>query len=167
MNSGASVSASESSLVIPRQLNDVVAQAVAIFPWKARKDNHLSFEKGAIITVHKQGDSWWAGEIGDRVGWFPKSYVKLIRAQRKGAGSTGSFETISEMEVGDDDVPAVDKPESYAYIAMYPYEASEPGELTFQANDIIIVHSKNGSWWEGECRGKTGQFPHNYVKPYV
>lgn len=29
-------------------------QAQALYPWRAKKDNHLSFNKGDIITVKEQ-----------------------------------------------------------------------------------------------------------------
>ncbi|XP_010795604.1 intersectin-1-like, partial [Notothenia coriiceps] len=54
-------------------------QAQALYPWRAKKDNHLNFNKNEVITVLEQQDMWWLGELqtGQR-GWFPKSYVKLI-----------------------------------------------------------------------------------------
>ncbi|XP_052830492.1 intersectin-1-like [Octopus bimaculoides] len=53
-------------------------QAVALYPWKAKKENHLTFNKGDTIIVKEQQDMWWSGELNDKEGWFPKSYVKLI-----------------------------------------------------------------------------------------
>ena len=53
-------------------------QAQALYPWRAKKDNHLNFNKNEIITVLEQQDMWWFGEVQGQRGWFPKSYVKLI-----------------------------------------------------------------------------------------
>lgn len=53
-------------------------QAQALYPWRAKKDNHLNFNKNDIITVLEQQDMWWFGEVQGHKGWFPKSYVKLI-----------------------------------------------------------------------------------------
>ncbi|GBM27134.1 Intersectin-1, partial [Araneus ventricosus] len=58
-------------------------QAQALFPWKAKKENHLSFNKGDIINVKEQQDMWWYGEFQGKLGWFPKSYVKLISGPMK------------------------------------------------------------------------------------
>uniref|UniRef100_A0A671WSX7 Intersectin 1 n=1 Tax=Sparus aurata TaxID=8175 RepID=A0A671WSX7_SPAAU len=114
-------------------------QAQALYPWRAKKDNHLNFNKNEIITVLEQQDMWWLGELqtGQR-GWFPKSYVKLISA------------------------PMTAPPE---YIAMYTYESSEQGDLSFQQGDVVMVTRKEGDWWTGMVSGKTGVFPSNYVKP--
>ena len=51
------------------------------------------------------------------------------------------------------------------YLAMYTYESSEQGDLTFQQGDIITVTKKEGDWWTGVVGGRTGVFPSNYVKP--
>ncbi|KAG8512343.1 SH3 domain-containing YSC84-like protein 1 [Galemys pyrenaicus] len=50
--------------------------------------------------------------------------------------------------------------------ALYSFEGQQPGDLTFQAGDIITVLSKTDShfdWWEGKLRGQIGIFPANYV----
>uniref|UniRef100_A0AAR2IZS5 Intersectin-1 n=1 Tax=Pygocentrus nattereri TaxID=42514 RepID=A0AAR2IZS5_PYGNA len=109
-------------------------QAQALYPWRAKKDNHLNFNKNDVITVLEQQDMWWFGEVQGQRGWFPKSYVKLI---------SGPVQ----------------------YIAMYTYESSEQGDLTFQQGDVITVLKKEGDWWTGTVAGKTGVFPSNYVKP--
>lgn len=51
------------------------------------------------------------------------------------------------------------------YVAMYTYESSEQGDLTFQQGDVITVTKKEGDWWTGTVGGRTGVFPSNYVKP--
>ena len=38
------------------------------------------------------------------------------------------------------------------------------GDLSFKANDVIKVHTDDGEWWEGSCKGQEGLFPANYVK---
>lgn len=54
---------------------------------------------------------------------------------------------------------------STEYVAMYTYESSEQGDLSFQQGDIVVVTRKEGDWWTGMVGGKTGVFPSNYVKP--
>uniref|UniRef100_A0A673Z1I3 Intersectin-1 n=1 Tax=Salmo trutta TaxID=8032 RepID=A0A673Z1I3_SALTR len=121
-------------------------QAQALYPWRAKKDNHLNFNKSDVITVLEQQDMWWFGEVQGQRGWFPKSYVKLISGPVRKPCS-------SDM---------LCFPE---YIAMYTYESNEQGDLTFQQGDVIVVTKKEGDWWTGVVSGKTGVFPSNYVKP--
>lgn len=51
------------------------------------------------------------------------------------------------------------------YVAMYTYESSEQGDLSFQQGDVVVVTRKEGDWWTGVVGGKNGVFPSNYVKP--
>ena len=52
-------------------------------------------------------------------------------------------------------------------VAMFPFEAQEPSDLSFKTGDVIEVvqrtHDKN-DWWKGKLNGKIGDFPANYVK---
>ncbi|XP_040283523.1 SH3 domain-containing YSC84-like protein 1 [Bufo bufo] len=50
--------------------------------------------------------------------------------------------------------------------AIYPFEGLQPGDLSFQIGDKIIVTTKTDSqydWWEGKLKGELGIFPANYV----
>ncbi|EWC46608.1 hypothetical protein DRE_04095 [Drechslerella stenobrocha 248] len=51
--------------------------------------------------------------------------------------------------------------------ALYDYEAQAAGDLSFSVNEVIEIvqrSSNENEWWTGKIRGKTGQFPANYVK---
>ena len=51
------------------------------------------------------------------------------------------------------------------YTAVYTYTAQYEDELSFEAGDTVIVVNKDeADWWKGECNGKTGVFPSNYVE---
>ncbi|XP_037638975.1 intersectin-1 isoform X1 [Sebastes umbrosus] len=154
-------------------------QAQALYPWRAKKDNHLNFNKNEIITVLEQQDMWWLGELqtGQR-GWFPKSYVKLISATMTpppGAAPRNKIPSESGVSEsppnGKRPSPSPTKPSETGegmcteYVAMYTYESSEQGDLSFQQGDIVMVTRKEGDWWTGMVGGKTGVFPSNYVKP--
>ena len=57
------------------------------------------------------------------------------------------------------------KARSYV-IALYPLEAEEEGELSFDQGDRIEVIRKDPSgWWEGRLNGVVGLFPENYTQP--
>ncbi|XP_056291119.1 intersectin-1 isoform X3 [Pseudoliparis swirei] len=150
-------------------------QAQALYPWRAKKDNHLNFNKNEVITVLEQQDMWWLGELqtGQR-GWFPKSYVKLISASMTPPpGAAPRIKHASESVVsesppnGKRPSPSPTKPSDSGeeFVAMYTYESSEQGDLSFQQGDVVMVTRKEGDWWTGVVGGKTGVFPSNYVKP--
>jgi len=52
-----------------------------------------------------------------------------------------------------------------AYRALYDYNSTDAGDLTFFAGDVIIVHQMNGDWWTGSVGDRSGMFPANYVEP--
>lgn len=137
-------------------------QAQALFPWKAKKDNHLTFNKGDIICVKEQQDMWWYGEFQGKFGWFPKSYVKLLSGLDKIGEEIQKNEVTSEVNtdqgLSDEDV----SPE--CYIAAYAYQSQEPGDLSFQQGEIVLVTKKEGDWWTGVIDGRSGIFPSNYVR---
>uniref|UniRef100_A0A8C8M846 Intersectin-1 n=1 Tax=Oncorhynchus tshawytscha TaxID=74940 RepID=A0A8C8M846_ONCTS len=136
-------------------------QAQALYPWRAKKDNHLNFNKSHVITVLEQQDMWWFGEVQGQRGWFPKSYVKLISGPVR-KPSIAYRQLNKKFYKQTLLLRCCVFPE---YIAMYTYESNEQGDLTFQQGDVIVVTKKEGDWWTGVVSGKTGVFPSNYVKP--
>ncbi|KAI8610417.1 hypothetical protein BC830DRAFT_1261070 [Chytriomyces sp. MP71] len=50
--------------------------------------------------------------------------------------------------------------------ALYDFPGLEEGELRLYFNDIINVHDDTTfkEWWKGECDGRVGIFPSNYVE---
>ncbi|KAL1787337.1 intersectin-1 isoform X4 [Sigmodon hispidus] len=147
-------------------------QAQALYPWRAKKDNHLNFNKNDVITVLEQQDMWWFGEVQGHKGWFPKSYVKLISGPVRKATSIDPGPTESPASLkrvaSPAAKPAVPGEEIAQVIASYT--ATGPEQLTLAPGQLILIRKKNpGGWWEGElqARGKKrqiGWFPANYVK---
>ncbi|CAF2785369.1 unnamed protein product, partial [Rotaria sp. Silwood2] len=50
------------------------------------------------------------------------------------------------------------------YDAIYPYEATDPGDLSFHVRERIIVLKREGDWWTGKIGDRIGTFPNNYVQ---
>ncbi|XP_072900992.1 intersectin-1 isoform X3 [Hemitrygon akajei] len=200
----ATVSGSSPSPVLGQGEKVEGLQAQALYPWRAKKDNHLNFNKNDIITVLEQQDMWWFGEVHGQKGWFPKSYVKLISGPvRKSVSVDSTSESPPSLKrmstppskviasQGDAQcreeappprppslprkdsnlrVPCASETLSAAssgeeFVAMYTYESNEPGDLTYQQGDVILVTKKDGDWWTGVVGEKVGVFPSNYVRP--
>ncbi|XP_074245420.1 intersectin-1 isoform X6 [Saimiri boliviensis] len=147
-------------------------QAQALYPWRAKKDNHLNFNKNDVITVLEQQDMWWFGEVQGQKGWFPKSYVKLISGPIRKSTSVESGSSESPASLKRVASPAAKPTFSGEEIAQViaSYTATGPEQLTLAPGQLILIRKKNpGGWWEGElqARGKKrqiGWFPANYVK---
>lgn len=49
--------------------------------------------------------------------------------------------------------------------ALYDCDAESSADLALKVGDIITVTKTDSSgWWEGTCKGKSGQFPANYIQ---
>uniref|UniRef100_A0AAR2IZ48 Intersectin 2a n=1 Tax=Pygocentrus nattereri TaxID=42514 RepID=A0AAR2IZ48_PYGNA len=130
--------------------------AIAVCAWTANTESHLGFSKDDVITVLEQQENWWYGELGENRGWFPKTHVSMV--------TTNNFHTEPLYSTVDE----LDLPDSgplEEYVALYTYESPESGDLTFRAEDVILVTEKEGEWWKGCIGDQSGLFPSNYVKP--
>lgn len=51
-------------------------------------------------------------------------------------------------------------------VAIYPFKPQQDGDLELRAGDKIEVLEKpSPEWFKGQCNGRVGMFPSNYVKP--
>jgi len=48
--------------------------------------------------------------------------------------------------------------------ALYDFTAEDATELPLRKGDVINIIKKGQDWWEGECNGRRGLFPGNYVE---
>ncbi|KAG5322021.1 ITSN1 protein, partial [Acromyrmex heyeri] len=121
-------------------------QVTTLFPYRPTMEQHLSFEKGETINVSEQQDDWWYGSANTgNNGWFPKSYVKEVITSTKDTAADG----LNEY-----------------YVALYRYDSTETGDLSFNQGELILVTKKEGEWWTGCIGNKSGIFPSNYVEKY-
>ncbi|KAJ8314820.1 hypothetical protein KUTeg_006970 [Tegillarca granosa] len=112
-------------------------QAQALYPWKAKKDNHLTFNKGDVILVKEQQE---------------------ISRSETPVGSIDKNDGILPSQ------PEETSIEGEYYVAAYTYTSVEAADLTFNQGDVIQVTKKDGDWWTGTLAGRSGIFPANYVK---
>ncbi|CAF3438151.1 unnamed protein product [Rotaria socialis] len=139
-------------------------------------DKHLSFQKGELIHVREQKDaSWYSGQLRGKIGWFPRSYVRPA-TELEIQNSTNIIKTapISEKSL-QPPIPSITNNVVWRqaptlpsipdiYEAIYPYEAKDVADLSFNAGDRIVVLQRDGDWWTGKIGDRTGTFPNNYVQ---
>ncbi|XP_071590423.1 hematopoietic lineage cell-specific protein isoform X2 [Heliangelus exortis] len=50
-------------------------------------------------------------------------------------------------------------------VALYDYQGDGDDEISFDPDETIThIEMVNEGWWQGQCRGKVGFFPANYVR---
>ncbi|XP_019326435.1 PREDICTED: hematopoietic lineage cell-specific protein [Aptenodytes forsteri] len=71
----------------------------------------------------------------------------------------------SQPHLGEmDNVYEVESPGTCA-VALYDYQGDGDDEISFDPDDTIThIEMVDEGWWRGQCRGKVGLFPANYVK---
>lgn len=147
----------------------------AQFAWKAKTENHLSFNKGDQIRILEKQEMWWRGELNGATGWFPKSYVKPLDTSRRKSETPEpvkppAFKRKSESQEFPSQASRSQEKSNLGggdgewYVAVYAFTASEPGDLGFEAGDRILVTQKNEDWWTGRVGDIEGVFPANYVQ---
>jgi len=81
-------------------------------------------------------------------------------------GFQANFDSLGSGEPVAASVQSTEEMVSEACVAIYPYVSEEPGDLNFEAGELITVTAKAGDWWTGNIGpSRTGVFPYNYVEP--
>ncbi|CAF0882259.1 unnamed protein product [Rotaria sordida] len=133
-------------------------------------DKHLSFQKGELILVREQKDAaWYSGQLRGKVGWFPRNYVRPateieIQNNKNTTKTTPTNEKPLNSPMSPTSASSTDSSFADIYEAIYPYEATDPSDLSFNAGERIIVLKREGDWWTGKVGDRTGTFPNNYVQ---
>ncbi|XP_048002560.1 intersectin-2-like [Leguminivora glycinivorella] len=150
-----------------------------VYEFTARTVDELSLQCGDLVSeaVAPRGDAepgWRWGTARGQSGWFPESYVEDINAASAYATEViEPLETKTQLE-GIEEVPEAEITNDLGgampvveggdfYIAAYPYNSAEPGDLVFEAGERIEVMRRDGDWWTGRIGNRTGIFPSNYV----
>ena len=66
------------------------------------------------------------------------------------------------LQIQDKETPvSEDKPQSYK--SLYTYTSDQPGDLSFEAGEVIQVTNAQRDWWIGSIGERIGTFPANFV----
>ncbi|XP_008830159.1 dynamin-binding protein isoform X1 [Nannospalax galili] len=152
-----------------------MGQARALMGLSAQLDEELDFREGDVITIIGVPEpGWFEGELDGRRGIFPEGFVELLgplRTVDKPVNSGNGGDCIANGEVdmpleeaGSGTEEEAQQPGTYG-LALYRFQALEPNELDFEVGDKIqILGTLEDGWLEGCLKGRTGIFPHRFVK---
>jgi len=136
----------------------------------SNKSNEINIieEKEFIqkTSIHKEEEeSSWDIKVEER--------VKLPEINKFNVISSNDEQQpqdITEAKTGEHLSPQTSKSQqndsqSITATALYDYQASDYDEISFDPEEIITnIEMIDEGWWRGECRGKVGLFPANYVQ---
>ncbi|XP_075764992.1 SH3 domain-containing protein 21 isoform X2 [Pelodiscus sinensis] len=154
------------------------------FSYTPDKPDELQLKVGELVQVLQEiEDGWWLGSKNGQVGAFPSNFVQELppglaapELLKNGAGKqrpklTDETFIVKEAEKPEPPKklekpsPAAHSPAEYCK-ALFDYEPELPDELPLKRGDVVRVLRKEAEdegWWEGECDGKRGFFPDNFV----
>ncbi|KAI1887205.1 hypothetical protein AGOR_G00203750 [Albula goreensis] len=154
-----------------------LGQARALMGLSAQLEEELDFREGDIITIVGLPEpGWYEGELEGRRGVFPEGFVELLAPLRLGgaeqeAGPYDMYEEreesaqVEEVATSAEEEDEEDEEEGVYGVALYDFRAMEPGELDFNVGDRIrVVGTLEDGWLEGRLRGRSGIFPHRFVR---
>ncbi|XP_012277135.1 uncharacterized protein B0303.7 isoform X2 [Orussus abietinus] len=112
---------------------------IALYDFSAMQPGDLPLKEGDLVQLIKVvSDDWMEGCVGDNQGIFPINYVD-IKVPLPG---------VSRNVVN----------------ALYTFNGETSTDLSFEEGAKITVLSRISSdWLYGQCEGREGQFPANYV----
>nr|CDJ95188.1 EF hand and Src homology-3 and Dbl homology (DH) domain containing protein [Haemonchus contortus] len=159
----------------------------ALFEFNARSEDELSFQPGDVILVfesHAAEPGWKAGQIREKVGWFPEAFAEPIAHVSSAVGQpiqnmppnvtpSPSLDRIPEESVVKSVMALAEaKPVEAApvtvicsCVAQFPWKARNEGDLSFAKGDQIEIIEQQEMKWRGrKADGSVGWFPKSYVK---
>ena len=125
----------------------------------SEEPSDLHFSAGETIIVTKKDGDWWIGTIGDRKGVFPANYVQPKSSTTQVKETLVNSITIDKPSNNQSAEPGDE------FITRFAYTSDQPGDLTFDAGQAIVVINKEGDWWTGRIEDREGIFPANYIVP--
>jgi len=155
-------------------MSDDANIAVAIYDYKAKDGTELSMQKNDRLVVLDDSQPWWRVKNEKNLsGYVPSNYLerkgskKTIMGQLKTkmGGKAGNKANTNETSQSTNKVLGKTGNKILEIcIAKYHYSANRDDELDVKKGDqILVIEKENDGWWKGECNGKVGWFPNNYV----
>uniref|UniRef100_A0A8C9HZI0 SH3 domain containing 21 n=1 Tax=Piliocolobus tephrosceles TaxID=591936 RepID=A0A8C9HZI0_9PRIM len=110
-------------------------------------------------------DGWWLGKKNGQLGAFPSNFVELLDS---GPPSFGNPDMPS-VSPGPQRPPKVTWLRVGQWTDLFPVSHPEAYRVLFdyqpEAPDEEVGTTEDKGWWEGECQGRRGVFPDNFVLP--
>ncbi|XP_062961804.1 SH3 domain-containing protein 21 [Cynocephalus volans] len=148
------------------------------FSYNPEQADELKLQAGEIVEVIKEiEDGWWLGKKNGQLGAFPSNFVELLDSGPPSLGNQDMPSVSPDPQrppklssLSYDSPPnylrTVSHPETYR--VLFDYQPEAPDELALRKGDVVKVLRKtteDKGWWEGECQGRRGVFPDNFVLP--
>ncbi|KAI9759256.1 MAG: hypothetical protein M4579_002465 [Chaenotheca gracillima] len=163
---------------IPAAVSDDIYNDVPIYD-----DRHDD-----VVWEGRRGEGYNEGVRRDRTGSTADNFAAPRRQNtwaddvydRQSNGPTGGIDRSNTTPISPNKTPGPGRPTApkprfgqkpalgpNQAIALFTFDADQPGDLGFKKGDIITILKKTESandWWTGKLNDKEGIFPSNYVE---
>lgn len=130
--------------------SDNSSQAVAIYEYKAIREDELDVMIGDRFIIINRETGWCIVEKGGKRGWVP----------------AGCLHTEDDEEVPSSASTPITAPSSQRVIqgvVLYDYEKISANELSIKKGAVLTIHKKYEHWLLAAWNGKKGWVPSCYV----
>jgi len=132
-----------------------------LFDFTGENSGELSFSIGEVIVIKEWvNEDWLSGQVGDREGMFPVSFVKVIEELPKAAKASAPASNVTHIT--DDLMPKA--------VALSDYNAGSDQEISFKEGDVLYLLnrvSKKRYLGENTRTDQIGEFPSEFVNVVV
>merc|ERR1712223_875232 len=139
--------------------------ARALYDWTKEDDkDQMTLTKGQQVIVTSVDDAnWWYGKMQDNSsqGYFPANFVTTDALEARGDTPTEPPEVIGAPP---EKSSSATESKALTCVALFDYVSDEPGDLSFQAGETIIIVKKEEDWCTGKIGDRMCVFPFNYVE---
>ncbi|CAI2348565.1 unnamed protein product [Caenorhabditis sp. 36 PRJEB53466] len=135
--------------------NITTPHGIAVFEYTPSLPDEMALRVGDTVLLSKKvDDQWLYGENQNTrsFGIIPVSYLDIKIPLKEAFSAPPSRPSAPSGSSG------------AIATALYDYNSAEIGDLSFSAgSQITVLFRVNAEWLEGECYGRTGIFPSQFV----
>jgi hypothetical protein len=149
---------------------DSYGTAVAIYEYRAQRDDEFNVSIGDHFTVRDKAEvNWWVVEKDGVTGWVPAGCLmdeSTDNANQNNVISGGDGVHINGNvgSVNGSGDGAANDGKPVTAVALYDYDAAGPNEVSIKRQDVLTIHKIYQHWLLVETvDGQTGWAPSCYV----
>ncbi|XP_050722023.1 uncharacterized protein LOC127001495 isoform X2 [Eriocheir sinensis] len=137
---------------------------IAEFEFAGTQPDDLSLNVGDVVQLlYRVSDDWLFGRCGPKEGMFPQCFIKIVvplAGEQMQSSHSSSSGTVDSTKLKSSPQPA-----ACEVRVLYSFVAETSEDLTVQEGSLVQVTGRlNDQWLYGQCNGKWGQFPANFVE---
>ncbi|XP_063864660.1 uncharacterized protein B0303.7-like isoform X4 [Scylla paramamosain] len=144
---------------------------IADFDFIGTQPDDLSLKTGDVVQLlYRISDEWLFGRCGPKEGMFPQNFIKIVvplageQTQSSHSAPTGTLGSTKSKSSHQSAAPETNPPVIHTATVMYTFLAEAPEDLTVHEGNLVqVTGCLNDQWLYGQCNGKWGQFPANFV----